>query len=485
MEFQTEKTRKASKQHDASIFYGTAVKGARKEDAQTKSYCELIRSNRRLRLFMSSYIANHIGEWLTYIASLSTIESIQLSQGMEITSGGAISRLIILRLVPNVLFSPFGGILADGRDRRKVMISLDLIGAATVCIFLASVEMRSIGLIYAATFLQECVSGLYEPSRSAIMPMLVSDEEDMKRATTLSGLAWSSVAAFGAAFGGLLVRWFGVKTCFVIDCVTYIISAVLMWMVDGDWDAATTEEYTEAPLEYIRSMLVDGTQYLWKSHFGGLVLIKATASLIYGGFDVLNVAFAERGSIEGRPFRLGLLFAFSGIGCLLGPLLVDPYTEVSRPQTLQLTCVGSFVFLTLGSVVLGFASSFWIVCIFTIFRAAGSSVLWINSSILIQKFSVPSLLGRVSSTEYALALLSEAFSAFMSGRLLDEGDLSAENVSLLLGSLSALLLLVWSIYHLQGRGALRSPGGNPADPPNVNMYKSSFSETTALVELIS
>lgn len=118
-------------------------------------------------------------------------------------------------------------------------------------------------------------------------------------------------------------------------------------------------------------------------------------------------------------------------------------------------------------------------------RAAGSSVLWINSSVLVQKFSVPSLLGRVSSTEYALALLSEAFSGFLSGQLLDKGDLSAGDVSLLLGLLSALISIGWFIYHLQGRGALRSPGGDLRMPQSANKFKSSFSETTALVELIS
>lgn len=480
MELQSDRLKKAAKEHDTSIFYGATVEG----DAPTKTYWEFIRSHRRFQLYISSYIANHIGDWLTYIASLSTIESIQSAEGMNITSGEAISRLIIIRLVPNILLSPFGGILADGRDRRKVMICLDLIGAATVCVFIAAVQMRSIGLIYAATFLQECVSGLYEPSRSAIIPMLVPEEENMKKATTISGLAWSVVAAFAAAFGGLVVGWFGVKACFILDCATYIISAALMWLVDGDWNATSTE-CTEYPLEYLKGMFIEGTQYIWKSSFGGLVLVKATASLVYGGFDVLNVAFAEKGNIEGRPFRLGILFACSGIGCLVGPMLVDSYTDMSRPHTLQLSCVGSFVFLTLGSMVLGFTSRFWIICVFTMVRAAGSSVLWINSSILLQKFSVPSLLGRVSSAEYALALLSESFSAFLSGRLLDEAGLPAEDVSLLLGSLSTFILIGWVIYHLQGRGALRSTGSKLTDPHSLNNHKSSFSETTALVELIS
>jgi len=183
------------------------------EEEET-TYIQLLRKNRPFRLFMTSYIANHIGEWLTYIASISAIEEIQLVQGRRTTSRTAISALIIIRLTPNVILSPFGGIIADGLDRRKIMISLDLLGALVALLFILAVERQSISLIYLATFLQECFAGLYEPSRSAIIPLLVPSEEELKKATTMAGLAWSVMAAFGSATGGFLVTLLGLRACY-------------------------------------------------------------------------------------------------------------------------------------------------------------------------------------------------------------------------------------------------------------------------------
>lgn len=178
------------------------------------TYVELLRKNRPFRLFLWSYVANHAGEWLTYIASISAIEQIQRNSGIMTTSRAAISTLIVVRLTPIIVLSPFGGVLADGRDRRQSMIALDLAGAAVAWLFILATQLQSIPMIYLATFLQECVTGLYEPSRSAIIPLLVPEGEGLKQATTLTVLAWSLIAAFGAASGGLLVSVFGVKYCY-------------------------------------------------------------------------------------------------------------------------------------------------------------------------------------------------------------------------------------------------------------------------------
>jgi hypothetical protein len=184
------------------------------DDELHLTYMQLLRKNRPFRLYLASYVANHVGEWLTYLASISAIEAIQLAAGSTHTSRTAVSALIIVRLTPNILLSPFGGVLADGLDRRQSMIRLDVAGALVALVFLLAMHRHSIALIYIATFLQECVAGLYEPSRSAIIPQLVPEENHLKLATTLAGLAYAAVAAFGSAAGGFLVALVGIRVCY-------------------------------------------------------------------------------------------------------------------------------------------------------------------------------------------------------------------------------------------------------------------------------
>jgi MFS family permease len=204
----------AVKKSDATNRVLEASKEEDNGDEDDITYTQLLKGNRPFRLFICSYIANSMGEWLTYLASISAIEKIQLGSGIQETSRTAIAALIIVRLTPTILLLPFGGILADGRDRRESMIVLDIIGAVVAWLFILAIELQSIPTILLASFLQACVAGLYEPSRSAIIPLLVQEDAGLKQATTLSGVAYALVATFGSASGGLLVSLFGIRTCF-------------------------------------------------------------------------------------------------------------------------------------------------------------------------------------------------------------------------------------------------------------------------------
>ena len=202
-------------------------------------YWHLLQSNRAFRLFLCSYVFGHMGEWFTYIASISLMERMLNSptglasmtgdddsndSSSEEHSRTSIGILVMIRLLPTVLLSPFGGVLADSRDRRKSMIVLDLMGACTPVLFILATFMETstsidniygVAMIYLATVCQECVCALYEPCRTSIVPLLVTGNDgDLKKATTLTGVAWSAVAAFGSAAGGFATSYFGARVCF-------------------------------------------------------------------------------------------------------------------------------------------------------------------------------------------------------------------------------------------------------------------------------
>eukprot|EP00934_Nitzschia_sp_Nitz4_P007496 Nitzschia sp. Nitz4//scaffold66_size103028//80219//81667//NITZ4_004509-RA/size103028-processed-gene-0.13-mRNA-1//1//CDS//3329556383//7486//frame0 len=427
------------------------------KEAPKVSYWTLLSGNRNYRYFITSYLITHLGEWLTYISSLSFIESNRDAHD-EGTSRTAISILILVRLLPNVFLSPLGGTLADSLDRRKIMIVLDILGALCAAIFVGAYQMESVNLLYIASFLQQCISGLYVPCHSSMIPQLISNDQELKKATTLEGLTWSAMQAFGAAASGIVVALLGVQMCFIIDGFTYLLSAICLWLVEGSYQVTEAEYMEHLSLwENFRGMAVDGVKYLWSSYFGALVLLKGTSALAYGACDVLMVALAEEAgeSIDERSNgrRIGILFSLVGLGCLIGPLLADPYIHAERPQTVQVSCVLAFGISAFGY--LGWAQfqNFGLVCLFALIRAAGSSNIWIHSTILLQKFSVPQMLGRVLAADFAVALICESFAAFMCGVSMDKYNLDPHQVSSFLAVLTTGITICWSAYHLSGMGA--------------------------------
>jgi MFS family permease len=187
--------------------------GRNKNDRRGISYYDLVANNREYRIFITSYLIANLGEWLTYIASIDFIETDEVSK-TGTTSPTAISLLIIVRLLPNVFLACCGGTLADAHDRRNIMVVLNFAGAACALLFVAAYQFDSVFLIYFATFLQQCIAGLYQPSSSSIIPMLVTGDDELKKATTLEGLCWSGMAAFGASASGIVVDAFGSRICF-------------------------------------------------------------------------------------------------------------------------------------------------------------------------------------------------------------------------------------------------------------------------------
>merc|ERR1712014_65671 len=94
------------------------------------------------------------------------------------------------------------------------------------------------------------------------------------------------------------------------------------------------------------AFFVQGLKFLFvqKPLLGACALLKGSSSLIYGAVDVLNVSFSARGS-ELDPSRtslkLGSLFACVWVGCVLGSIITDALSDLSRPRMIARLCVAS------------------------------------------------------------------------------------------------------------------------------------------------
>jgi MFS family permease len=177
------------------------------------TFLNLVWKNRNFRYYLLSVTVNHIGEWLTYIASISVIERILAENGSTM-SRTALGIWVVIRLIPCVVLTLISGTLADYRDRRETMIYLNFAGAVVSLLFIVSFSMKSVSGIYAATFLQESVAALIAPCSSSILPSLVTQEEHLQKAITLSGLSLSVMGAFGSTLGGFCVATIGVNACY-------------------------------------------------------------------------------------------------------------------------------------------------------------------------------------------------------------------------------------------------------------------------------
>ena len=116
-------------------------------------------------------------------------------------------------------------------------------------------------------------------------------------------------------------------------------------------------------------------------------MMKATGNCTWASADILNVHYAH---VEGNELltstHIGIIYSSIGLGCLLGPMAANFFTDMSRPATLQMVSISALGFIVIGW--LGMASerhrSIGLLCLFNAIRAFGSSIVWINSTLVLQ-----------------------------------------------------------------------------------------------------
>ena len=117
-------------------------------------------------------VFSSIGDWLGLLATTALAQ--QLSGGDYATANYAIAGVFIARLLPAVFLGPLAGVLADRFDRRRLMVTVDILRAA---LYISIPIVNTYFWLYAAMILVECLTLFWSPAKDATVPNLVPREK--------------------------------------------------------------------------------------------------------------------------------------------------------------------------------------------------------------------------------------------------------------------------------------------------------------------
>ncbi|MGB3716881.1 MAG: MFS transporter [Candidatus Promineifilaceae bacterium] len=404
------------------------------------SYATLLRGNVNFRYLWSGQIVSLLGDWFNLIASATLVA--------ELTNSGiAVGGLFVVRMLAQLMVSPFAGVAADRYNRKRLLILTDIGRAITVLGFLLVQEPGQVWLLYVLTLIQLAMSGFFFPARNAILPDIVSRRE-LGAANALSSATWSVMLAFGAALGGIVSGAWGVRPAFIIDAMTFLASAILISRIAYQHEpalAAADKSVRAAGKQYL-----DGLNYLW-SHkdFLAIALNKAAFGLVAAGaFQVVQVALAKQIFVigEGGGISLGLMYAFMGIGTGLGPIVARRFTG-DREGPLRLAIAASYAITTIGLVLIAPLLGFGLVLLGTVLRGVGGGIGWVFSTQLLLQKLPDQVRGRVFSTEFAMFTLASAISAAGGGWLFDNTALGISGIMWLMAVLALIPGALWLLWN--------------------------------------
>ncbi|MEM9777127.1 MAG: MFS transporter, partial [Chloroflexota bacterium] len=269
----------------------------------TVGYFELLRSNRDFRWLWGGQVVSLLGDWFNLIASAALLA--QLTD-----SGLAIGGLFVIRMLAPFFAAPFAGVIADRFNRKRILIVTDIIRFITVLGFLFIQRPEQVWLLYLLTGIQLGTGGFFFPTKNAILPDIVEPHE-IGTANTISSVTWSTMLAIGAALGGLVAGFWGIRPAFIIDSLTFVVSALFILQVRYTPKAQTkTESNAVSPIHRAIQEYMEGINYLRvrKDQLIIGTLKGINAMIISSGFQIIQVNLSESVFVigEGGGISLGL-----------------------------------------------------------------------------------------------------------------------------------------------------------------------------------
>ncbi|MDQ6652094.1 MAG: MFS transporter, partial [Acidobacteriota bacterium] len=287
----------------------------RLEATERAGYIELLRGNFGFRQLWLGQVVSQMGDWFDTIALYTII--------LNLTgSGRAIGLLLVARFVPSFVFGSLSGVVADRFSRRSIMIVSDLLRAIVVLGFLFVRRADQLWILYFLTVVQLGLSTFFEPAKTAVIPSIVSDRE-LVAANAISSVTWSVMLTLGAAIGGLVTGWFGTDVAFILDALTYLLSAALIARVRLPKRAPREKSKLTLKRALGITETIEGARYVkHRPRVLALLLVKPAWGL-GGGILTLLAVFGEKIFPVGNSAAtgIGVLFAARGIGTAVGPIV--------------------------------------------------------------------------------------------------------------------------------------------------------------------
>ncbi len=383
---------------------------------------------RNFRIYVSGNAVSLIGNWVqrTAVGWLTW----ELTQ-----SGFWLGVVACADLLPVVVVGPFGGVLADRLDcRRLIMMAQSAALCQAVLLFaLAAFGVLTVELLVLLVLVNGVIIGIYQPARLAFIFSLLP-REDLSTGIAINSVVFNLARFIGPAVAGLLILSLGVAGAFAANALSFLFFLVALAVLRIAEKPAKSSSVERASL---LSQLGDGLRYtLRHPGIAPLLLLLLAASFGLRPFVELLPGFAAR-VFAGGVDTLALLSSSIGIGAVVSGILM------ARRGGGGLTRLVLVAALLLAVSVLAFAATetLWFATISVVCAGMCMVASGVGMQTLMQMSVDGAMRGRVLSLYGIVFAAGPAAGALVMGGLSESLGL---RLPLLAGAVLMLMVWVWT-----------------------------------------
>jgi Na+/melibiose symporter-like transporter len=278
-------------------------------------------------LLLGAFSISTVGDWLYRLA---------LPLLVLRMTGSALGTAAVYALEygPYVVFSLVGGVAADRFDRRRLMVSCDLVSAVAVGLLGALVwsGTQQVWMVYVGAFFLGSIRPFYHPAFQSLIPTLLPDRQ-LPRANARVQMAESALGFLGPVLGGSAVLALGITTSLFLDSVSFVLSA----------SAIVSIRILRPAVRRVKTRILDdlraGYEYLKRDR----VILSGSVVMAFSNVGLYaieaNFVFYLVGLRKMDVVAVGIVLGAQGVGSVIGAMLAPRVGSRVQAGPLVIGCL--------------------------------------------------------------------------------------------------------------------------------------------------
>jgi MFS family permease len=351
----------------------------RSKPASTSAFA--VFRNRSFSLLWTGQLVSTMGSALTSLAASIYIYRL---------TGSALSvgLMLMATAAPSLLVGLFAGVFVDRYDRKKIMITADILRAILILLVPVLAPFNVIWL-YVIVILTSAIGQFFDPAHESILPEVASDE-DLSAANSLIAISQFGSTAVGFAAAGLIASAANLNWAFYFDAITFIFSAICVYLIRVR--PIQAEEETSAAV-VIKNLRAGIRQLFSTPVLRSLFSVQVVVLIAFGLSNTLLLPFALK-ALKATEFEYGLQEGLTSIGFVIASLLMAKmFDRLHVGAWLAI----SFIGMGLIGVVYSFLRSVPLAIALIAFSGFFNAPSSIGRRVIVQRNTPPEMRGRVSS----------------------------------------------------------------------------------------
>jgi MFS family permease len=337
--------------------------------------------NRSFSLLWTGQLISTVGSALTSLAASIYIYRL---------TGSALSvgLMLMATAAPSLFVGLFAGVFVDRYDRKKIMITADILRAVLILLIPVLAPFNVIWL-YVIVMLTSAIGQFFDPAHESILPEVASDE-DLSAANSLIAISSFGSTAIGFAAAGLIASAANINWAFYVDAITFVFSAICVCLISVKPIQAEEETSVAVVIKNLRA----GVRQLFNTPvLRSLFSVQAVVLISFGLSNTLLLPFALK-ALKATEFEYGLQEGLTSIGFVLASLLMAKVFD--RLQAGAWLAI-SFLGMGLIGIVYSFLNSVPLAIALIAFSGFFNAPSSIGRRVIVQRNTPPEMRGRVSS----------------------------------------------------------------------------------------